>query len=47
MKGTNLRSEANGDTAPLFGRWSKAYCVTLAIFAFEILLLYAFTVAFA
>jgi hypothetical protein len=47
MKGTNLRSEGDGDTAPWFGRWSVAYCVVLGIFAFEILLLYVFTVAFA
>ena len=47
MKETFLQSEANGDTAPLFGSWRKAYCVALAIFAFEIVLLYAFTVIFS
>jgi hypothetical protein len=47
MKGINLESEPNGDPAPFFGRWPKAYCIALAIFAFEILLLYAFTVLFA
>jgi hypothetical protein len=47
MKGTDLQSEANGDSAPLFGSWPKAYCVTLGIFAFEIVLLYAFTVVFS
>jgi len=47
MKGTNLQNQPNGDTAPLFGRWSTAYYVTLGIFAFEILLLYVFTVVFA
>jgi hypothetical protein len=47
MKGTDLQSEPNGDSAPLFGSWPKAYCVALAIFAFEIVLLYAFTVIFS
>jgi hypothetical protein len=47
MKKTNLQSEPDGDTAPLFGRWPTAYCVALGIFAFEILLLYVFTVVFA
>lgn len=47
MKETNLQTEPDGDAAPLFGRWTKAYCVTLGIFALEILLLYVFTVVFA
>jgi hypothetical protein len=47
MKETNLQSETNGDTAPLFGSWPKAYCVALGIFAFEIVLFYAFTVIFS
>lgn len=47
MNRTDLQSDPSGDTAPLFGRWVTAYCVALGIFAFEILLLYAFTVLFA
>ena len=47
MKGTDLQGEPNDDSAPLFGSWRKAYCVTLGIFAFEIVLLYAFTVIFS
>jgi hypothetical protein len=47
MKGKDLQSEPNGDSAPLFGSWPKAYCVALGIFAFEIVLLYAFTVIFS
>jgi hypothetical protein len=47
MKGTDLQSEPDGDSAPLFGNWPKAYCVALGIFAFEIVLLYAFTVVFS
>ncbi len=47
MKGNDLQSEPNGDSAPLFGRWSKAYCVALGIFAFEIVLFYAFTLIFS
>jgi hypothetical protein len=47
MKATDLQGEPNGGPAPLFGSWRKAYCVALGIFAFEILLLYAFTVVFA
>ncbi len=47
MKGTDLQSEANGDSAPLFGSWAKDYCVALGIFAFEIVLFYAFTVVFS
>ena len=47
MKGTDLQSEPNGDSAPLFGSWPKAYCVALTIFAFEIVLFYAFTVIFS
>jgi hypothetical protein len=47
MKETNLQSGPNGDSAPLFGSWRKAYCVALGIFAFEIVLLYAFTVIFS
>jgi len=47
MKGTNLQSGPNGDTPPLFGSWRKAYCVTLGIFAFEVVLFYAFTVVFS
>jgi hypothetical protein len=43
----NLQSEPNGDTPPLFGSWPKAYGVTLGIFAFEIVLFYAFTVIFS
>ena len=47
MKGTDLQSEPNADSPLLFGSWPKAYCVTLGIFAFEIVLLYAFTVVFS
>jgi len=47
MKRTDLQSESNGDSAPLFGSWPKAYCVALGIFAFEIVLFYAFTVMFS
>ena len=47
MKGTDFQSEPNGDSAPLFGSWPKAYRVTLGIFAFEIVLFYAFTVVFS
>ena len=47
MKGSDLQGEPNGDSAPLFGSWRKAYCVTLGIFTFEIVLLYAFTVIFS
>ena len=47
MKRPNLQSERNGDSAPLFGNWPKAYCVALGIFAVEIVLLYAFTVIFS
>lgn len=47
MKGSDLQSESNGDSAPLFGSWPKAYCVALGIFAFEIVLFYAFTVVFS
>jgi hypothetical protein len=47
MKGTQTQSEPNGDAAPLFGSWRKAYCVTLGIFALEIVLFYAFTVVFS
>jgi hypothetical protein len=47
MKGTDLQSEPNGDSAPLFGSWPKAYCVALGIFALEIALFYAFTVVFS
>ena len=43
----NLQREPNGDTPPLFGSWPKAYWVTLGIFAFEIVLFYAFTVIFS
>jgi len=35
------------EPAPLFGSWAKAYGVALAIFATELLLLYAFTIAFS
>ena len=47
MKGRDLQSEPNGDSLPLFGSWLKAYCVALGIFAFEIVLFYAFTVVFS
>jgi len=47
MKGTDLQSEPDGDSAPLFGSWPKAYCVALGIFALEIVLFYAFTVIFS
>lgn len=47
MKKADLQSEPNDDIAPLFGSWPKAYCVALAIFAFEIVLFYAFTVIFS
>jgi hypothetical protein len=47
MKGPNRQSEPNGDSAPFFGSWPKAYCVALGIFAFEIVLFYAFTVIFS
>jgi len=47
MKGTDLPSEPDGDSAPLFGSWPKAYCVALGIFAVEIVLFYAFTVVFS
>jgi hypothetical protein len=47
MKGSNPQTEPNGDSAPLFGSWLKAYCVALGIFAFEIVLFYAFTVIFS
>jgi len=47
MKGRDLQSEPNADSAPLFGSWPKAYRVALGIFAFEIVLLYAFTVVFS
>ena len=47
MKGTDLQSEPDGDSAPLFGSWTKAYCVALGIFGFEIVLFYAFTVIFS
>ena len=47
MKGRDFQSEPNGDSAPLFGSWPKAYCVALGIFALEIALFYAFTVVFS
>jgi hypothetical protein len=47
MKERDLKSEPNGDSAPLFGSWPKAYCVALGIFAFEIVLFYVFTVVFS
>ena len=47
MKGTDPQSEPNSDSAPLFGSWPKAYSVALGIFAFEIVLFYAFTVVFS
>jgi hypothetical protein len=47
MKETDLQREPNGDSAPLFGSWPKAYCVALGIFAFEIVFFYAFTVMFS
>jgi hypothetical protein len=37
----------NDDPAPLFGSWCKAYAVGLGLFALEVLVLYAFTVAFS
>ena len=37
----------NDDAAPLFGSWRKTYAVALGIFAFEIALLYAFTVLYS
>ena len=47
MKDSNFTNPPNGDPAPLFGSWGRAYAVTLGIFAFEILVFYAFTVAFS
>jgi hypothetical protein len=47
MKKNILQSEPDGDSAPLFGSWPKAYCAALGIFAFEIVLFYAFTVIFS
>ena len=43
----NVQNEPNGDSAPLFGSWPKAYCVAVGIFALEIVLFYAFTVIFS
>lgn len=47
MNKTNLQKEANGDSAPFFGSWPKAYCAALGLFAVEILLFYVFTVMFS
>jgi len=41
------RDQMTDDRAPLFGSWRRAYVVAFAIFAAEVVLLYAFTVAFA
>ena len=35
------------ESAPLFGSWAKAYAFALGIFAAELLVLYAFTIAFS
>jgi hypothetical protein len=35
------------DRAPLFGSWRRAYWVALGLFAFEVALLYAFTIRFS
>jgi hypothetical protein len=37
----------NGEAPPLFGSWPKAYATALGIFAFEVALLYAFTVFYS
>ena len=44
---TATREQMTDDRAPLFGSWRRAYVVAFAIFAAEVVLLYAFTVAFA
>jgi hypothetical protein len=35
------------DRPPLFGTWRKAYAFTIALFALEVVLLYAFTLRFS
>ena len=47
MKATDFQNGSNGDRAPLFGSWRRAYAVTVGIFAVEIVLFYIFTVAFS
>ena len=37
----------NGERAPLFGSWARAYCIAVGLFALEVLFLYAFTVVFS
>jgi hypothetical protein len=37
----------NGDSAPVFGSWRRAYGVALVLFAIEVALLYLFTVRFS
>ncbi len=35
------------DRPPFFGTWRKAYAFAIALFAFEVALLYAFTLRFS
>jgi hypothetical protein len=35
------------DLPPFFGTWRKAYVFTIALFAIEVALLYAFTLGFS
>jgi hypothetical protein len=37
----------NEDQAPFFGSWRRAYLFILAVFLFEIVLLYVFTIRFS
>ena len=37
----------NDEAAPVFGSWRRAYATAFGIFAFEVALLYAFTVLYS
>jgi hypothetical protein len=37
----------SNEHSPLFGSWRRAYFAAFALFAFEVILLYAFTVAYS
>ena len=43
-QGVNMSEQ---DRPPLFGTWRKAYVFTIALFALEVALLYAFTLRFS
>jgi hypothetical protein len=38
---------SSNERAPLFGTWRRAYLVAVALFAIEVVLLYAFTIRFS